>query len=70
MLNLKRILKHCYNAEPYGTVVPAKQAKARSAISRDITERLHAPSGVAVFMSTNNKTPYITPSMDFPLGKG
>ena len=31
------------------------------ALARDITERPHAPSGVAVFMSAHSKTPYITP---------
>ena len=36
-----------------------------TALSRDITERPHAPSGVAVFVSAHSKTPYITPSMDF-----
>ena len=33
----------------------------------------HAPSGasrVAAFMSAHSKTPYITPGMDFPSGKG
>ena len=35
-----------------------------------ITERPHAPSGVAAFMSAHSKTPYITPSMDFSSGKG
>ena len=29
-----------------------------------------APSGVAAFMPTHSKTPYITPNMDFPSGKG
>ena len=38
--------------------------------ARDITERSHAPSGVAAFMSAHSKTPYITPSMDFPSGNG
>ena len=28
------------------------------------------PSGVAAFVSAHCKTPYITPSMNFPLGKG
>ena len=37
---------------------------------RDITERPHAPSGVAAFMSAHSKTPYITPSMDLPSGNG
>ena len=38
---------------------------------REITERPHAPSGVAAFMSAHSKTPYITPSMDISsLGKG
>ena len=32
----------------------------------EITEHPHAPSGVAVFMSAHSKTPYNTPSMDFP----
>ena len=40
------------------------------ALSRDITERPHAASGVAAFMSANSQTPYITPGMDFPLGMG
>ena len=37
---------------------------------KDITERPHAPSGVAVFMSAHSKTPYITPSMKLSSGKG
>ena len=37
---------------------------------RDITERPHAPSGVAAFMSAHSKNPYVTASMDFPSGKG
>ena len=41
-----------------------------TALPRDITERPHAPSGVAVFMSAHRKTPYITPGMDFYSGKG
>ena len=41
-----------------------------SAAAREITERPHAPSGVAAFMSAHSKTPYITPSMDFSSGKG
>ena len=36
----------------------------------EITERPHAPSGVAAFMSAHSKTPHITPSMDFYSGKG
>ena len=40
------------------------------ASARDITERPHAPSGVAVFMSAHSETPYITHSMDFPSGNG
>ena len=32
--------------------------------------RPHAPSGVAAFMSAHSKTPYITPSMDFPSVNG
>ena len=39
-------------------------------LSRDITERPHAPSGVAAFMTANSKPPYITPSMEFSSGKG
>ena len=38
--------------------------------TRDITERPRAPSGVAAFMLAHNKTPYITPSMNFSSGKG
>ena len=38
--------------------------------AREITERPRAPSGVAAFMPGHSKTPYITPSMDFPSGKG
>ena len=34
---------------------------------RDVTERPHAPSGVAEFMSAHSNTPYITPSMAFYL---
>ena len=36
----------------------------------DITERPRAPSGVAAFMPSHSKTPYITPSMDFYSRKG
>ena len=39
-------------------------------LPRGITDRPHAPSGVAAFMSAHSKTPYITPSVDFPLGLG
>ena len=38
--------------------------------ARDITERPRAPSGVAAFVSAHSKTPYITPSIHFPSGKG
>ena len=38
--------------------------------AREITERPHAPSGVAAIMSAHSKTPYITPSMDISFGKG
>ena len=41
-----------------------------AAPARQITERPHAPSGVAAFMSVHSTTPYITPSMVFPSGKG
>ena len=41
-----------------------------SAVSRAITERPRAPSGLAAFMSAHSKTPYITPGMDFYSGKG
>ena len=37
---------------------------------RAFVELSHAPSVVAVFMSAHSKTPYITPSMIFRLGKG
>ena len=36
--------------------------------SRDITQRPHAPIGVAAFMSAHSKTPYLTPVIEFPLG--
>ena len=37
----------------------------------EITERPPPrPQWVAAFMSAHSKTPYITPSMGFPLGKG
>ena len=39
-------------------------------LSRDITERPRAPSGVAAFMSSHSKTPCITLAWIFPLGKG
>ena len=39
---------------------PIKQPSAR-----DIAERPRGPSGVAAFMPSHSKTPYITPSMDF-----
>ena len=51
----------------------AKDCVHRSAVSDappPITERPHAPSGVAAFMSAHSKTPYITPSMEFSSGKG
>ena len=35
-----------------------------------ITERPHAPSGVAASMSAHSKTPCVTPSMGFPSGNG
>ena len=38
--------------------------------ARDITERPHAPSGVAAFMSAHSKTPYITLVWIFTLGMG
>ena len=38
--------------------------------ARAITERPHAPSGVATCMSAHSKTPYITHSMDFSSWKG
>ena len=33
--------------------------------TRDIAERPRGPGGVAAFMPSHSKTPYITPSMDF-----
>ena len=39
-------------------------------IPRENTERPHAPSGVAAFMTAHSKTPYNTPSMDFPSVNG
>ena len=48
----------------------AEREKWYRATSREITERPHALRGVAAFMSADSKTPYITPSMDFPLDKG
>ena len=39
-------------------------------LATEFTQRTHAPSSVAAFMSAHSKTPYITPSMDFPSGKG
>ena len=42
----------------------------RSHSASEITERPHAPSWVAAFMSAHSKTPYITPGMGFPSGKG
>ena len=39
-------------------------------LSREITERPRVPSGVAAFISAHSKTPYTTPSMDFPPAKG
>ena len=44
--------------------------ECRTQQPRGFTERPHAPSGVAAFMSAHSKTPYITPSMDFSSGKG
>ena len=39
-------------------------------LAMEITEQPHAPNGVAAFMSGHSVTPYITPSMNFSLGKG
>ena len=39
--------------------------KAPPSAAPPITERPRAPSGVAAFMPSHSKTPYITPSMDF-----
>ena len=39
-------------------------------VARGITERPHAPSGVAEFMTAHSKTPSITPSMEVSSGKG
>ena len=47
----------CKNWDPEPEPPPAR--------ARDITERPHAPSGVAAFTSAHSKTPYITPSMNF-----
>ena len=38
--------------------------------TRDIAERPRGPSGVAAFMPSHSKTPYITPSMDFYSSNG
>ena len=38
--------------------------------TRDIAERPRGPSGVAAFMTSHSKTPYITPSMDFSSRNG
>ena len=42
----------------------------RDVFSREITERPHAPSEVAAFMSAHCKNPCTTPSMDFSSAKG
>ena len=52
------------------TAFVAAYTQIRARASRDITERPHAPSGVAAFMSAHSKIPYSTPSMDFSYGKG
>ena len=39
-------------------------------LSREITERPHAPSRVAAFTSAHSNTPYITPSMGCSSGNG
>ena len=52
------------------TVLLSNAGQHCSCTAPPITERPHAPSGVAVFMSAHSKTPYITPSMDFYSGKG
>ena len=46
------------------------RSRGENATSREITERPHAPSGVAGCMSDHSKTPCVTPSMDFSSGNG
>ena len=55
---------HCWYA------LHQRQGKHANGYSEEITERPRDPSGVAAFMSANGKTPYITPSMDFPSRNG
>ena len=57
-------------AAPAATPLDHSLACSRAAVSRDITERPDAPSGVAAFMSAHSKTPCITPIMIFSSGKG
>ena len=47
-----------------------RQTTCRRSAPRDIAAPPRGPSGVAAFMSAHNKTPYITPSMEFPSGNG
>ena len=47
----------------HGVGVLDKHSLVHRVMPRDITERPHAPSGVAVFMSAHSKTPYFTPSL-------
>ena len=62
------------NGQPYRVVdrtgQPYRVMDSAVAITTAIPERPHAPSEVAAFMSAHSKTPYINPSMDFPLRKG
>ena len=48
----------------------SRAVKGCQGLSRAITERPHAPGGVAAFMSAHSKTQYVTPSMDISSGKG
>ena len=55
------------NRPPFGPTAP-QPSTIRAA--QDITERPHAPSGVAALMSDHSKTPYSTPGMEFSSGRG
>ena len=46
------------------TATPLGAWGPREDLPSESTERPHAPSGVAVFMSAHSKTPCITPCMD------
>ena len=67
-LSLRKCI--CDGLDALAREIIALQLDGSQAAAREITQRPHAPSGVAAFMSAHSKTPYITPSMEFSSGKG